>query len=90
MAEKFQMQKLQQDFSRSNYHGFILKKDFWYGADAEGIPVATSGWINKKKELVLYKLKKERWEQFTLSEIEYRKLLPADMVTAISTPRNTL
>lgn len=33
------------DFETANYHGFTVKKGFWYGINMEdNTPIATSGW----------------------------------------------
>ena len=50
------------DFEKALYHGFTLKKDFWYGADTENNQlVATSGG-ECNGMLAVYYLDGEKWE----------------------------
>ena len=51
------------DFEAANYHGFTVKKGFWYGIDAETDEyVVTSGWEDNHYVCV-YCCKNNTWEQ---------------------------
>ena len=65
MKERFERKsklvKLDPHLSKGTYHGFILKKDYWYGTDEDGNPVATSGWVYNGY-LFLYTMSEdEKW-----------------------------
>ena len=39
--------KQNKDFERADYHGFTLKKDFFYGVTCRGQYAASSGWDDR-------------------------------------------
>lgn len=52
-----------------NYHGFTLQSGFWYGKEADGTPVATSGW-EMNGLVAVYFQKGEKWEMRWIEEEE--------------------
>lgn len=37
--------KLDPMLTKGSFYGFVLQKDYWYGYNQYGSPIATSGWV---------------------------------------------
>lgn len=64
------MFRLKRSNETKNYHGFILKKGFWYGINTEtNAPIASSGW-EAAGNVAIYTLHSNKWhmEWYSIEE----------------------
>lgn len=68
------LKPLDDGLTSGSYEGFVLKKNFFYGKDLQGNPIATSGFL-KDGDLLIYEKTDSGWTPRALPLPEAEKLL---------------
>lgn len=70
------LKPLDDGLTSGSYEGFVLKKNFLYGKDRDGNPIATSGFL-KDGKLLIYEKTASGWTPRAVPLEEAKKLLEA-------------
>ena len=65
------LRRLPEGFSKGNYFGFTLKKDFLYGENADGSPIACTV-DNPLGKCYLYTYTGNKWQR---KDVEFKDIL---------------
>lgn len=68
------LKPLDDGLTSGSYEGFVLKKNFLYGKDQRGNPIATSGFL-KDGNLLIYEKTASGWDPRAVPLEEARSLL---------------
>lgn len=66
-----------------HFEGFVVKPDYWYGYDENGLPFATSTWV-KNGQLKCFRKDEGIWKETYLTRDEAKEKLPLELLRTLN------